>query len=229
MMLAVGSAFRNCAPSVPRYFAQVSALRHRLRCDVRVIAAEGDSADGGATRDAIAREATKAALKVQFVACDHGGPEFGSTERQDRLDALTRVGNAILDGVAADDDALLYVESDLIWEATAIAEMVRGAVLRSIGGGDVVAPMIWSQPGIFYDIFCYRKDGQRFSPFAPYHPALGRGPTEVDSVGSCLAMRAAVARAVRMPPGEVLIGWCRAAREQGFRIVVDPRISVRHP
>jgi hypothetical protein len=223
MNIAVGSAFRNSAHRLERYFEQVVALRDYSGEHVRVIAAEGDSIDG--TRMALRIFAGMAEIPLEIMPCDHGGPIFGSTEEQARLDALTGVGNAIFDGVRPADDVLLYVESDLLWDAN-----TAWALIEAIGKFDVVAPLIYSHPGTFYDIFCYRKDGVRFSPAWPYHQGLDQtGITEVDSVGSCLAIRGDAARAVRIPHGGVLIGWCEEARAAGYKIGVAAELGVSHP
>lgn len=229
MNIAVGSAFRNSASGLTAYFNRVKALQahagpqHR----VRVIAAEGDSTDG--TKHALGIVARSKGLPLEVRPCDHGGPVFGSTEDPARLDALTAVGNAILEGVRADDDALVYVESDLLWDPHTVGSLLDMALERR-DGYDVLAPMVWSQPDVFYDIFAYRKDGARFGPFAPYHPGLApAGVTEVDSAGSCLVMRGEVARQVRIPQGGALVGWCERAREAGYRVGVTRDFGVRHP
>lgn len=229
MKIAVGSAFRNSSAGLTAYFNRVKALQEHVgpQHKVRVIAAEGDSVDG--TKHALGIVARSKAVPVEVRACDHGGPVFGSTEHQARLDALTGVGNAIFEGVRDDDDVLVYVESDLLWDPHTIGSLIDMAAERR-GGFDVLAPMVWAQPGVFYDIFAYRKDGQRFGPFAPYHPALKpTGVTEVDSAGSCLVMRGGIARQVRIPKGGVLIGWCEKAREAGYRVGVTRDFGVQHP
>ncbi len=97
------------------------------------------------------------------------------------------------------------------------------------GGYDVFAPLIFAGPH-FYDIFAYRKNGERFIPFPPYH--IGIEPhklCEMDSVGSCLVMRGEVARAIRIENDNCLIGWCDNARAHGYKIAVHPDFAVRHP
>lgn len=226
MRLAVGSAFRNSRGRMTPYFDQLGALARRPGLDVRLIAAVGDCVDDTAWE--IGERAARIGVPVEFAPCDHGKRVFGSTEEPERLEALTIVGNAILAAVRGDDDALLYVESDLLWDAR-VAEALAYEATGSHCEFDVVAPLVMAGE-LFYDVFAYRKDGERFSPFFPYHAGLApRGITEVDSAGSCLAMRAEVARAVRMPPGGVLVGWCGAARAAGYRIGVAAGAVVRHP
>ena len=221
MKLVIGSAFRNATGYLTRYFAQVEALRTlMLPWDVRVVAAEGDSKD--ATRSALQQH-----KDVELVECRHGGPEFGSTEAPERLAALSAVGNAIFSAVRKDDDALFYVESDLMWEPRTAKQLVLHAMQRSLGF-DIFAPFVMAGEA-FYDTWGFRRGGERFSPFPPYHRALGEDPVaRVDSAGSCLTMRGDVARRVRIRNSYGLVGWCEDARiSHGFKIGVVPALRVR--
>lgn len=221
MQLAVGSAFRNSGPNVPRYMERVKALETMLRPmghTVRVIAVEGDSTDN--TRAAIAASAFYLDLDVMLVTCDHGGPVFGSVESDARFVALSKVGNAILDGVRPGDDALFYVESDLIWEPTVPVNLWKDLVGSNY---DVVAPLVMAGE-VFYDIWGFRGlDGRRFSPFAPHYPGLldTVGLFEVGSVGSCFVTDGVVARNARIRNNYCLVGWSQDVRSLGWRIGVD--------
>jgi hypothetical protein len=228
--IAIGSAFRNAAGHQAAAYAHQAgqlALRLAPHHSVRCIAAAGDCED--ATIQELARLLPAAGVGVQFVPCDHGRRRFGSTEEADRMEALTLVGNAILGGVRGDDDMLLYVESDLRWEAEAMHRLLTLAAFA----GAVVAPMVWAGE-LFYDVWGFRDlDGGRFSPFPPYSSALAGAKegdlVEVGSAGSCLAMPAAVARSVRMPPGGCLVGFCEEARRAGHTVSVAPWLGVAHP
>ena len=80
----------------------------------------------------------------------------------------------------------------------------------------------------FYDVWGYRDlNGERFSPFAPFCAGLGASMFEVSSIGSCLAMRGDVAMSCRIRDEYCLVGWCRDARAQGYRIAVCPDLMVR--
>jgi hypothetical protein len=227
MNIVVGSAFRNAAHRLDKYFAQVCALREQLygEGDVRLIAAEGDSVDG--TRDALVRLAHRNSLNLQLPECSHGGPAFGSTEAPERMKALSKVGNAIFNSVRSDDDVLLYVESDLLWSPVVARQILVQAAIRE-SDFDVFAPLIFAGEH-FYDIWGYRKNGERFSPFPPYHAELGAGLTEVDSVGSCFATRSAVALSCRIRNDGALVDFCEDVRRHGFKIAVDPMLRVEHP
>lgn len=169
-----------------------------------------------------------------IVECNHGGPHFGSTEHPDRMEALSKVGNAMLSSVGDNHDVVIYVESDLIWDAETICSLVEHVIGKPgvnylHGECDVAAPLIFAGEH-FYDIFVFRKDGDRFSPFPPYHSGLASyGLTDVDSAGSCLVMKGEVARRCRIRNSDVLIGFCADAKSQGYRICVDPSLRVNHP
>lgn len=228
-MIAVVSFFRNSESrgQLSRFLAQVAELQRGLKDDghpMRLIAVEGDSTDG--TAAAIVAKCTRARIPFTLVDGTHGQREFGSTEDQDRLAALSQLGNKGLGAIDIHDDAVVYVESDLLWSPTTIR-----ALLRQLKHGvDVISPLVFAGE-YFYDVFCYRNlQGERFAPFSPYSNALvGRQVAEVGSVGSCLIMKADVARTCRIPGAEVLIGFCRIAREKGYHIFVDARERIYHP
>lgn len=232
MRFCVASAFRNAAgQQITRWMDQILDLRHVLRqkhfCYLRAVAVEGDSRD--ATRAQLEALSTKMAgqFELEIVTCNHGGPVYGSTESPQRMAALSKVGNAIFYSVRDNDDVLVYVESDLIWDGATISALIDHVVG---GQSDVVAPLIFAGDN-FYDVYGYRGlDGQRFAPFKPYHSSLSAlGLTEVSSAGSCLVMKGEVGRGVRIVNDDALVGWCEQARQQGYTISVDPNLSIRHP
>lgn len=226
MNVVVGSAFRNSGGRLWGYFSQVSELRRVLFNQghgIRLIAVEGDSVDN--TAQQLLRFADDYELPIRLVTRNHGGPVFGSTEAPERMKALSYVGNGILEAVRSVDDVLVYVESDLLWKADVIVRLMS-LLSQQI---DVISPLVMADKA-FYDIWGFRKDGERFGPFHPYHAGLRLDqPTEVDSVGSCLVMKAQVARDVRIPDGGALVGFCQVAREQGYHVWVDARERINHP
>lgn len=232
MRFAIASAFRNAAGvQITRWMDQVISLRRELRqkhfCYLRAVAVEGDSQD--ATRAQLEALSSKIAgqFELEIVTCNHGGPVYGSTESPQRMEALSKVGNAIFNSVRDSDDILVYVESDLIWDGATISGLIDRVIA---GESDIISPLIFAGDN-FYDVYAYRGlDGQRFAPFPPYHSSLKSiGLTEVSSVGSCLVMRGEIARKVRIVNGDALVGWCEQARLQGYKIAVDPKLSIRHP
>ena len=226
MNVAFGSAFRNSGgPGSMRYFEQIAAYRDVVsEHQVRAIVVEGDSTDN--TREALTLAARYHRVEIDLVTCNHGGPVYGSTEQPERFQALSKVGNAIFDAVRSDDDALVYVESDLRWEPETVRQLVNMAT--NYVGYDVIAPMVMAGT-VLYDIWGFRGlDGRRFSPFKPYHPDYSPDRVfEVGSVGSCLVMRGHVARLCRIRNDYCLVGWCEDAREKGFRIAVRPNLRVQ--
>jgi hypothetical protein len=229
MTLAVLSLFRNAGGKhgqAVRFVTAVGALRDALAPtgDVQLIAVYGDSRDdtGGALR----RAADQAGVPLRLVESNHGGPVFGSTESTRRLQALSQVGNAGLQAVTSSDDFVWYVESDLLWAPPTVLHLL--AVLDARPDLHLVAPLVMAGTA-FYDTWGFRRDGQRFGPFMPYHPAFDQtGLTSVDSVGSAFLCRGAVARASRMTD-QALVSFCESAREHGYCLAVDARVQVRHP
>ena len=75
----------------------------------------------------------------------------------------------------------------------------------------------------------------RMPPFAPYFSEAYLATyqmgdlVEMASVGSALAFTPAVAARVRVTDGMALVGWCREARAQGFRVFLDRASRVDHP
>lgn len=221
MNIVIGSAFRNSQHYLARYFAQVEALQRRMCRSVRVIAVEGDSADE--TREVLAQNPI-----VELVKYDHGRPWFGSTEAADRMRELSKIGNLIFDHVTKDDDVLVYVESDLIWDAETIGTLITMAINRT-ESYDVFVPMVFAGEN-FYDVWGFRGlDGARWAPFHPYHSERQPELTELSSAGSCLVMRAEVARAVRIVDDMCLVGWSKDARRKGYRIATHGELRVTHP
>lgn len=228
-MVAVISFFRNSESrgQLSRFLAQVAELQRGLKDDgynMRLIAVEGDSVDD--TKAKLVERCSRARIPLTLVDGSHGLREFGSTEEPDRLEALSQLGNKGLSEVDVHDDSVVYVESDLLWSPTTIRALHR----QLKHGVDIISPLVFAGEH-FYDVFCYRNlQGARFSPFPPYSDALvGRQVAAVGSVGSCLVMKADVARTCRIPGAEVLIGFCRVAREKGFNIFVDARERIYHP
>lgn len=245
MNIVLGSAFRNSSIShITRWADQCYALESYLYSILgrgilgltqddplrfRVIAVEGDSIND--TQAQLHRECKRRGLELDLRTCNHGCRVFGSTEDEDRLKALSLVGNAILGGVRLIDDVMVYVESDLVWSADTITRLIA----RVLEGYDVIAPLIFAGEH-FYDIFVYRGlDGNRFSPFFPYHSSISSDgfldayPVEVQSAGSCLVMRADVARTCRIRDENALLGFCKDVRSKGYMVWVDKTERIEHP
>lgn len=222
------SAFRNAsAHQIDRWLTQCGSLRAQVTGRCRIVAVVGDCSPGDRTEALLRSGALARGIGLEIVRYDHGGPHFGSVESAQRMRQLSGVGNAMLNSVAEDDDLVFYVESDLIWEAHVPLELA--GYLDGWNGPHVAAPLVFAGE-YFYDVWGFRINGERFSPFFPYHKELGPGLSFVDSVGSCFVMYASVAtnKLLRMSEG-ALVELCDRLRTSGHTIGVVPTLSVRHP
>lgn len=228
MNVCLISCFRNSTPHIGRYFEQVGALEVALmeRGDrLHLVLGEGDSVDD--TRRLLTL--LSAWSSATIVDCAHGGPEFGSVVDVQRFRQLGHVGRCLWAAIPADADQVLYVESDLIWDA---ATLVR--LLDRLEDCPVVAPMVmfrhaWNWPAdVFYDVWAFRKNGAHFNPAAPYFEGW---PTDqllqIDSAGSCVAMRAPLARELVWDE-QVFVGACAQIYRLGGSVWLDPTLSILH-
>lgn len=228
MNVTLCSAFRNASGYLERYHSQVweltLALRNRgdrLYC----IWAEGDHTDktwGMLHSYAIGKD-------VEILSVNHNGPDFGSVIRPQRFAQLAGVWNAIWQRIPQDADAVLVVESDLIWQPETLL-----ALLDDLGHVAAVSPMIELEregfpKGYFYDRWAARKDGKNIGGMPPYFPGWNmKELIQVDSMGSCMAIRGDLARQLHWPEEDVFVGLSRLIYELGGSIWLDPTVSVRH-
>jgi len=170
------SMFRDAVLYLERYFEQVKALEEFM--DVRLVLAEGDSTDH--TYQALAK------LDLELIKVDHGGDRYGSVDHPTRWQNIASVVRPLLEAVGDPGDAFIWVESDLVWEAGALAKLVLD--LEEV---PAVAPMLMANNHTrFYDVWGYRKDGKRFEAGAPYFPDMpATGLVPIDSCGSCFVLR----------------------------------------
>lgn len=233
MNVALLSSFRDATGYLPRYAEQVRELATALGAQgdaLHCVWCEGDSVDDShaALLDLALHDPTP--YTVDIFQHTHGGPHFGSVEHPQRFAQLAGVGNALLDHVPDDADSVLIVESDLVWEAATLVRLVG-----HLATVPAVAPMVMdSDPADrFYDVFAFRRGGERFTNAAPYHPDLATvRPGELlqlESAGSVVAMRGHLARRARFPREDVIVGFCRELCADGATLYLDPRLCVRHP
>ena len=231
MMVALCSAFRDAEEHLGRYFWQALALRQALdkRGDrLHLVIGDGDSVDR--TSALLLRYAT--GPEYTIVDCSHGGPKFGSIVNDERFRQMAYVGNCMLDNVPTDADAVVILDGDLIWDADTIlalvgrlAEVPACAPLVLCAGN----PAGYAGDGpFFYDIWAFRRNGQKFSPLPPYHPDLGAGLLQLESAGGCLAIRGDLAREVRFGDADAIVGLCRDIYRRDGSVWVDPGLAVRH-
>lgn len=227
MHVVLASMFRTMAGSrLERYLQQAAALQaalaargHSLVC----LWAEGDSTDDTRARLLLAA----ADLRAAVVDVTHGQRVFGSTEEPERLAALSRIGNRVLDCIGDRVDVVFWVESDLLWDAETAVALIQ----RTHGTHTMTAPLVFAGDA-FYDLWGFRGlDGARFGPWPPYHPdvATRTAPVEVSSVGSCFALQGPFARLCRIHDDYGWVGLCASVRAAGGRIWVDPTLRIDHP
>ena len=227
MKVCLVSCFRNATLYIGRYFDQVlglwvglTARHHKLH----LVMGEGDSLDD--TRTQLALEV--APYRFSLVDCTHGGPEFGSAVHPQRFQQLAHVGRCLWAALPADADVVLFVESDLHWNAATLL-----ALLDRLKHYPAIAPMVMlKRPGFpdgtYYDVWAYRKDGQQFSPYPPYFEGWPvEQPVMVDSVGSCLALGAGLASQLQWDE-RVFPGICQQIYDLGRSVWLDPSLKVYH-
>lgn len=229
MNVVICSAFRNASGYIDRYFEQIYELERLLflRGDcLSLVLGYGDSTDNTGT---LLFEQTSGGIGARLIDVSHGGQAFGSIVNAERFRQLAYVGNKILANVPfADADAVIWLESDLIWEPCVIVEL-----LNHLQWHACVAPMIMDSPpaNTFYDTWAFRRGGICFVKQSPYHAGMMGGDhmVEMDSVGSCVVMRADAIRGVIVPEDDVLVGVCRQIKDKGGRVFMDTSQKVFHP
>lgn len=236
MNVVVGSMFRNSSSYIDRYFAQVDALRTELRrtglSHLSLILAEGDSTDRTWEQLHAAAESFGAG-DVTIVKREHGGPNFGSYDLAQRWRQISFVMAGVLERIPESAHVFVWVESDLVWQATDLQYLID---LAGLPNGYPAVTCLNVKAGEerprHYDTWGHRGlDGKPFSQFAPYHPSLSPDePTEILSAGSIIVAKAAIARATRCNPAdEGIVGWCKDMRAKGFPLFFVPGVSVEHP
>ena len=228
MNITLCSAFRNSTPYLARYFNQINDLDYALHSQghkLQLVWGEGDSSDGTLTM----LKGAQFRFRAQLVDCTHGGAEHGSVVSAERFRQLAHVGNTILQAVPEETDALLWVESDLIWHpATLLGLPNRLSVYPAVCPKILLKRAGWPAY-TWYDTWAFRLDGKHFDHRRPYHPAHdGVSILRIDSGGSCMAIRGELAQKVSFPEEDVFVGLSRQLYEHGGSLWLDPTISVTH-
>lgn len=247
MNVTIISTFRNAVgPQMDRYFCQIDALanvlaRRKPFTRLSLILGYGDSDDG--TGEALFEAAAAPSgfpIGALLIDVSHGGPVYGSIEDPVRFKQLAYVGNRLLECVDDTADVVGIVESDLIWEPQTLVQLVEDLEHLPPPYG-AVAPMVMDGPESFYDVFAFRKNGQRFTKQPPYHERLPleveQNPNltnvislvEVDSAGSVLFMDADLARKARFINGQAIVGLCEDIYNHGGSVWLDANATVYHP
>ena len=236
------SAFRNSSRAhIDRWHAQTGQLGNALypvnRTRLSTLAVEGDSANP--TYEMLKSRIEKGRgerTSRWLTQYHHNGPHFGSVESAERMTQLSLVADHWLDYIRrchmlSSSDVVIYVESDLIWEASTMVALIDA--LAGTTEYDVVSPLVFAGEH-FYDVWGFRGlDGSQFAPFPPYHSSIpiSADPhlVEVSSIGSCVAFRPVVATSAPSMSGGAFVGWCANVRAAGHRIAVAPSLRIHHP
>jgi hypothetical protein len=230
MQLVLASMFRNSTAYLDRYFAQAGELR-RVFPQLRLLLVEGDSTDD--TRAALLRRLDDWPGS-ELVFRDHHGPVFGSVNVPRRWNQISYACNGVWSNIPATATAVIYVESDLIWEVATMNQLLYDTARFTQWPGAAVAPMCFSRGTTrFYDIWGYRRSRQQFSPDPPYIPDY-EGPQDLvrlDSCGSCQVMPASLARLVRYDErsGDGPLSLGRSIWAAGGSLWLNPTVKVEHP
>lgn len=234
MNITVCSAFRSSYDYLRRYYQQALALRDRLQArgdSLRFIWGEGDSVDGTLT---ILRIMAGELGNVRIVDCVHGGPAFGSVVNAARFKQLAHVAKCVWSAIPVDTDVMVWVESDLIWDASTMAILIdRVAEYGAISPMVMLERKGWPKE-TFYDTFAaVGLDGQHFDHHAPYHASYDPDrPFAVRSMGSCMAMRGEIARRIVFDDNTIFPEICRQIAFGGNGdaqgVYIDPSLCVYH-
>lgn len=224
MNITIISCFRQATHYLERYFEQMDGLQKALtqRGDcLHLLLGYGDSTDG--TGEALFDECCHR-FDAHLVDVSHGGPVFGSIEDPQRFKQLAYVGNKLLGCVPPDAAVVGVVESDLLWDAQTMMNL-----LVDLDHVPAIAPMIMDGENSFYDIFAFRKNGERFTKAPPYCEWLDNDLMQVESAGSVLFMRGWLAHGARFSDKDAIVGLCRDIYVQGGSVWLDPALKVCHP
>lgn len=230
MNVTLCSAFRNSCGYLDRYLSRATDLYlslsergDRLHC----VWGEGDSTDE--TLERLTWAYTYARWAITIVDCTHGGADYPSIVIEERWKQLAHVGRCIWAAIPTDADAVVYVESDIVWQAQTLVTLID-----RLTDYPAVSPMIMLERkgwpvGSFYDTFVFRKDGKHFGHHPPYHPCYRPDqPFMVDSAGSVMALRGDVARGLQFDEQTIFTDLCQQIYANGGSVHVDPRCRVTH-
>lgn len=228
MSIAVCSMFRDNAStgSFPRYFNQ---LRNQTYQDFRLSWLEGDSTDDTFEELLIQRKEFSG-KKVSLIKHDSGLPYHGSVELDVRFKLFADNCNNTISLIQDDVDYIMWLESDLIIPNNYLERMLRHFDNPDIS---IIAPNIVQElphdKHHFYDTWAFRPlDGSKWHNQNPI--VSNASLLEVAAVGSSWIYRADIFRqGIRHTNKETCVGFCRQARERGYRVFVDLKTELWHP
>lgn len=227
------SHFRNSAGYLSRYIDQMERLQKSLlerHFSLSLVLGYGDSSDK--TAELLYEECVHH-FDATLVEVSHGGPNYGSVVHPQRFRQLAFIGNKLFSYLPELSDCVGLVESDLIWKP----EVLLGLILtwrelqEKLHQQVMIAPLVLHLDERFYDVWAFRKTGLNFTHQPPYHQGLqmnGRW-CNMDSVGSLFFLDTGMARSIRWPEQDVVVGFCRQFKQYGGKIFVDKQAKVYHP
>lgn len=161
---------------------------------------------------------------IRVLYRDTGISGIDTRSRLRRLSASVNEGLRYING----SDYVALHESDLI----SPPDLIPRFLAHAEAGRCPIAgwPILYYGPRpLFYDIWAYRKDGQRFRNTPPYHPSInGDDLFTVDSFGSCWMARHDDMVGLRMCDQAVLDA-CNHWRNLGRELWVDKTIVIEQP
>lgn len=216
-MITVCSIFRNSAHYIDRYLIQAKKLSRLV--DLRLVLTYGDCTDTTAAALDDYGQMLGLTDQMDVARFDHGGPRYGSVDHPERWDQIAKVVRFTLDRVGDPGDALVWVESDLVWKPDALV-----ALVDDLSDVPAIAPRLLAHGSSrWYDTWGYRKDGAQFLAHQPYVPGgyvdNGTDWVKIDSCGSCFVTRETYWR-----------GWSgHWPYTAGGDLWYDPDVTVEHP
>ncbi len=171
-------------------------------------------------------------LNIQLRSFGQYDDIYDSKDKYAKYKKLAKIRNyaieqSVLEFPLNDDDYILFTDSDVKFEENVVHELIKD---MEDYRADIIAPMIYikDKDTYFYDIFSYRLlDGSQIAYFSPYNIDMSK-PSEMGSVGSFYIMKYKVAKNIKYSGDSEHVEFCNNARSKGFKIFIDPRLSVYH-
>jgi len=222
MKIAVCTLFRNNAKDALHTFKQRMEWKQQVgyKYDIIHVCLEGDSIDD--TYETI--QSFQDRLNIILIKHDTGGPHYPSHAIPDRLITLGKLSNIVLERAMEENPSyILWLDSDVTIPKNYINRLLSH-------NKDVVAPMFFFENSTYFrDTWGYRVNNELFTNRYPYCKTYRNNELfEVDSVGLPLISAKVIKDGARFGDEEI-VDLCRSIRALGYKIFVDPSISVTHP
>lgn len=159
----------------------------------------------------------------------HVNIEIFNDEGTNRFDRLTKTRNRLIDQNLKHQEYIFSIDCDVVqFNPDILDRLIKHDV-------DVVAPLVIIEgTDQFYDTLAYVHQGRNFSHLSPYcKPCRDKKLFQVDSVGTCYLVKRSVYDS-KVKYGNATqkiseqISFCNNARQKGFKVWVDPNITVQH-